>query len=97
MSCLYGAMLRPTPCRRHPTAWDADKGTPFEMIRELVRLCRTECPAFAACAKYAETKPQVTGVLAGQYIRTRTDGRWPRPSMPNYAIGSSRVSSYPAK
>jgi DNA-binding GntR family transcriptional regulator len=38
------------------------------MIRELVRLCRTECPAFAACAKFAETKPQVTGVLAGQYI-----------------------------
>ncbi|MEV8378899.1 GntR family transcriptional regulator [Kribbella sp. NPDC056861] len=65
---LYDAMVEPTPCRRDPSDWDADEETPLKTIRELVQQCRTRCPIFDTCARFAATEPPVVGVLAGQYI-----------------------------
>jgi len=65
---LYDAMVRLTPCRRRPADWDADQDTPFTVIRERVRQCRTECAVFDTCTRFAATRPQVTGVLAGRYL-----------------------------
>ncbi|WBQ07887.1 GntR family transcriptional regulator [Kribbella sp. CA-293567] len=71
---LYDAMVEPTPCRRRPSDWDADQDTPLRTIRDLVQQCRTRCPVFDTCARFAATQPPVTGVLAGRYL-PHDDGR----------------------